>query len=227
MNKYSDQLSIIQTSLFEAEALLNFMRKPEYLNTLLEADSPDIVLGAMLEKAWDHVANASGACFSLAGASDEGLKAELHRTALELIADGSSVELDKKAAAASQDSHNDARDSEGASIASRDDLSFTRRDESEYRRLVNWAPQRVPVQNGQWNIEFEMGKAMAAEVCALQRVNEDDAYNSIRAAMNAPSWQIGGYGAESGFSDEIAALAIVGMRALNAGAEPFEEGPIA
>ena len=69
------------------------MRKPEYLNTLLEADSPEVILGAMIEKAWDHVASASGACFSLADASDEDLKAELHRTALELIADGSKVEF--------------------------------------------------------------------------------------------------------------------------------------
>ncbi len=92
-NKYSNRLTEVRSRLLEAEALLNFMRKPEYLNTLLEADSPDVVIGAMLDKVWDHVANASADCFSLVDAREKDLVAELHRTALELIADGSKVEF--------------------------------------------------------------------------------------------------------------------------------------
>ncbi len=48
MYKLSNRLTDCRSRLLDAEALLNFIRKPEYLNTLLEADSQEVTVGAMV-----------------------------------------------------------------------------------------------------------------------------------------------------------------------------------
>jgi len=202
-NSYSAKMEDMRSQMLDAEALLNFMRKPENLQNMLEGDSPDIVIGALMERAWSLTSNASG-----------------ERTALELIAGGSSVQFDKTASVESQTSQTDTI---GAGIASREDLSFTGRKANEHRQMINWAPARAPEQLDQWNIDLEMGHSLVLEVYALQQVNEDEAYGAIRFAMTDSNWKVGSHGAEAGFSSGIAELAIAGMRALNAGAEPFEE----
>ncbi|ATH82306.1 hypothetical protein CO724_14490 [Ectopseudomonas mendocina] len=105
-------------------------------------------------------------------------------------------------------------------ISSRDDLSFTGRDDCG--RMINWAPVRVPEQRNQWNIEYQLGEAMIEEVRELCSIDEVAAYHAIKFAMNAPTWRVCGYGAESGFAAAVAALAVIGMRAMRSGAEPFD-----
>lgn len=106
-------------------------------------------------------------------------------------------------------------------ITSRNDLSFTGRAADGYGHIINWAPVRVPTQLNQWGIEYRLGEAMAAEVVSLHSANESEAYHAIQFALNAQSWKTGGAGAESGFAAAIAALAVVGMRALQAGDVQF------
>jgi len=64
--------------------MLNFLRNRENLNNLLEHDSPDVVVGAMIDQTWNLVATASGDCEAMTETSDEDLKAELHSTAREI-----------------------------------------------------------------------------------------------------------------------------------------------
>lgn len=112
---------------------------------------------------------------------------------------------------------------QSAPITSRDDLSFTGREANEHGHIINWAPVRVPSQRDQWNIEYRLGERMIAELQALHAHDECEAYNAIRFAFNSPTWKVTGAGAESGFAAGVAALAVMGMRALQAGAAPFDE----
>jgi hypothetical protein len=106
----------------------------------------------------------------------------------------------------------------------RDDLSFTRRvpnpSHPEHPSIVNWLPERVPSQINQWNIEARQGEAMVAELHQLRQASEVEAFDAIWCALGCTGWRPGG-GAEHGFSHGIAALAILGMRAIAAGALPF------
>ena len=111
-------------------------------------------------------------------------------------------------------------------ITSRDDLSFTGREANERGHIINWAPVRVPSQRDQWNIEYRLGEQMVAELQVLQAHDECEAYYAIRFAFNSLSWKVGGYGAEDGFAAGIAALAVVGMRALQAGAAAFDPAEV-
>ncbi|WP_213876137.1 hypothetical protein [Pseudomonas sp. dw_358] len=108
----------------------------------------------------------------------------------------------------------------------RDDLSFTGRvpdpEYPKHPRIVNWLPPRVPLQINQWNVEKRIGAAMIAELMALQAADEQECFDAIWCALASPNWQPG-YGAEHGFSQGIAGLAILGMRAIAAGAAPFVE----
>lgn len=109
---------------------------------------------------------------------------------------------------------------------SRDDLSYTARtpcaDHPEHPRLSNWAPVEVPCQKNQWNIGHAIGIKMIDELASLADVQEQEAFDAISCAVNAPTWRNGGHGVESGFSDGIAALAIIGLRYLSKGACPFD-----
>jgi len=46
--------------LFDAEALLLFLKNRENLNLILNGDSPEVVLGALVDKATLHVSHATG-----------------------------------------------------------------------------------------------------------------------------------------------------------------------
>lgn len=67
MNKFSNPLTDRRSRLLDAEALLHHLQNRENLNNLLENDSPEVTLGAMIDKSWQLVGEAS----------DEDLKAEL------------------------------------------------------------------------------------------------------------------------------------------------------
>lgn len=108
----------------------------------------------------------------------------------------------------------------------RDDLSFTARipcaDASEPPRISNWAPAEVPYQKDQWSIGHAIGAKMIDELASLADVDEQEAFDAIRFAANAPTWRNCGHGVESGFSDGVAALAMIGLRYLSKGARPFD-----
>lgn len=62
MNRH-DTLTTLEENrgrLFDAEALLSFLQKPENLKHILEQDSPEVMLGALIDKAADHVTQATG-----------------------------------------------------------------------------------------------------------------------------------------------------------------------
>ncbi|MBW3225498.1 hypothetical protein [Marinobacter adhaerens] len=84
MNKFSNRLTDCRSRLLDAEATLNFLRNRENLNNLLEHDSPDVVLEALIDQAWTLVFNASGDCEAMTEASDEDLRAELQATVREV-----------------------------------------------------------------------------------------------------------------------------------------------
>lgn len=107
-------------------------------------------------------------------------------------------------------------------ITSRADLSFTGCTAEEHPRFINWAPLRAPSQLNQWNIEYQLGAAMLEEVRTLHAADEGAAYEALAFAINDPNWKVCGHGAESGFAAALAALAVAGMRALQAGAKPFD-----
>jgi hypothetical protein len=100
-----------------------------------------------------------------------------------------------------------------AKPAARDDLSFTRR--NGRGGLINWsAPQEV---GADWDTAAEQGRARFAEVAALAEVDELEAACAVKFALNEHSWQ-GGRGVEWGFSEALANVVVVGLRAIRAGA---------
>ncbi|MDH0304720.1 MULTISPECIES: hypothetical protein [unclassified Pseudomonas] len=108
----------------------------------------------------------------------------------------------------------------------RDDLSFTKRiprdDFPEFPPIIcNWAPPPELNVNGAWNRGFDLGRAMVSELADLARQDETEAYDAVRFALNSTTWRPG-WGAEMGFSDEIARLAVLGLRHLAAGGAAFE-----
>ncbi|WP_421860784.1 hypothetical protein [Marinobacter salarius] len=101
MNKFSNRLTDCRSRLLDAEANLNFMRNRENLQTLLSHDSPDVVVGAMIDHAWNLVAAASGDCEAMTEAEDEDLKAELRESvrgitqqAIKPLAESANASLD-------------------------------------------------------------------------------------------------------------------------------------
>ncbi len=85
MKEFSDRLTDARSRLFDAEALLHHLHKPENLNNLLENDSPEVTLGAMIDKAWELVSEASGDCEAMCDTHDEQVKAEIQKTAAEFV----------------------------------------------------------------------------------------------------------------------------------------------
>ena len=76
MSNFSNHLTNARSRLLDAEALLLFLRNQENLTTLLNADSPEVTIGAMIDKAWDLVANASGDCEAMTESYSENSDAE-------------------------------------------------------------------------------------------------------------------------------------------------------
>lgn len=103
-------------------------------------------------------------------------------------------------------------------IASRDDLSFTRRDENG--GMQNWS---VPHdQAACWHNGKQIGAHLFTEVEALAANDEDEAFDAICFAMNNPGWQPFGWGIETGFSESLAAAAIIGLRAIREGVVRYD-----
>ncbi|EPM73245.1 hypothetical protein A584_01806 [Pseudomonas syringae pv. theae ICMP 3923] len=109
---------------------------------------------------------------------------------------------------------------------SRDSLSFTAREHREdfpdCPALINWLPVSVPLQINQWNIGVDIGLKMIDELAELASESEVEAFNAIKFAFNSPNWKVGGHGVEMGFSEGIAALAMLGLRHLALGGRPFD-----
>lgn len=93
-NKFSNRLTDCRSRLLDAEAILHHLHKPENLAHLLEECSPEVTLGAMIDKAWNLVSEASGDCEAMTEASDEDLKAELQATVREVAQPDTEVTAD-------------------------------------------------------------------------------------------------------------------------------------
>lgn len=88
-------------------------------------------------------------------------------------------------------------------IKTRDDLSFTRRDEQG--RLQNWVVPHDRQAN--WHIGFATGQAYLAEIQELALHHLDEARLALQWALSegaAPNFQPGGWGIEYGFAQAIA-----------------------
>lgn len=104
-------------------------------------------------------------------------------------------------------------------IQARADLSFTARDEEG--RFNNWS---VPHdRKAKWGAGVETGFLYFSEIAELASHDEEKAFRAARFAMNSPGWQTSGWGIECGFSEALARAAIVGLRALRNGAEPYSD----
>lgn len=102
-------------------------------------------------------------------------------------------------------------------VLSRDDLSFTKRD--NVGRLDNWV---VPHdKEGNWSAGREIGFLCFSEVAELASRDESEAFDAIKFAMNSSGWKAAGWGIEFGFSEALARAAIVGLRALRNGVDPY------
>lgn len=101
----------------------------------------------------------------------------------------------------------------------RDDLSFTSRDEGG--RLVNWNP-KAHQDDALFAGGEAMGSAYFAEIVRLAWNNQHEAYNAIRFALQSKNWR-GSWGEESGFANVLAAYAMTGIAAVEDGAQLFDE----
>jgi hypothetical protein len=100
-----------------------------------------------------------------------------------------------------------------AAIRSRDDLSFTQRD--DVGRLVNW-PRNNPGVAADWQKGIDF---FECEVRDLATHDETEAFDAIRFALVGMG---GRYTClEIGFIEHVALAAMVGLRALREGAQPF------
>ena len=105
-------------------------------------------------------------------------------------------------------------------IESRDDLSFTRRDEEGC--LVNWSPPPYnPKEN--WAVGIETGKGFFREIVELARNNPKEAEQAILHALAVSSefehgtgYSNRGRGIEYGFAQSMAKAAVYGIRSKSA-----------
>jgi len=100
-----------------------------------------------------------------------------------------------------------------ADVKSRDDLSFTVRDGEG--RLINW-PRNNPGVAADWQKGIDF---FECEVRDLANRDETEAFDAIRFALCGMG---GRYTClELGFIERVALAAMVGLRALREGAQPF------
>lgn len=105
-----------------------------------------------------------------------------------------------------------ARLAQSPSISSRRDLSFTATSDDPGIHS-NWS---VPHdKNGYWGDTVQIGRRLFSEIEELSTRDEDEAFFAIVCALSAHEWN-GAWGIEYGFSERLAAAAIVGIRALRA-----------
>lgn len=99
-------------------------------------------------------------------------------------------------------------------IRSRDDLSFTARD--EHGRLINW-PRNNPGVNADWEkgIDYFEG-----EIAALAAFDETEACYAIEYAIADMARRTTSL--EGGFAQSVARAAVLGLRAMRNGAARFE-----
>lgn len=102
-------------------------------------------------------------------------------------------------------------------IKSRDDLSFTRRD--EMGRLNNWAISKED-RNRNCADGMELGRHFFLEIADLAKVKPEEAKDAIQFALQGQEFNHGGsgftnegWGVEMGFVQAIAQYAIQGLRA--------------
>lgn len=99
-------------------------------------------------------------------------------------------------------------------IRSRDDLSFTARDEQG--RLINW-----PRNNHGVNADWEKGIGyFEGEIAALAAFDETEAFHAIEFAICGMAHRVTSL--EGGFAESIARAAVLGLRAMRNGAARFE-----
>jgi hypothetical protein len=100
------------------------------------------------------------------------------------------------------------------SVRTREDLSFTQRDVEG--RLINW-PRNNPGVAADWQKGIDF---FECEVRDLATHDETEAFDAIRFALVGMG---GRYTClETGFIEQVALAAMVGLRALREGAQPFK-----
>jgi hypothetical protein len=109
--------------------------------------------------------------------------------------------------------------SEGEEVDSarsgRENLSFTLLPVEPKAHHTNWNVKHE--QSHYWSDHREIGRAFVGEIAALAACNEDAAQVQIVASICSPDFQ-GGWGEEHGFATELSKLALIGLRAMRAGA---------
>lgn len=99
-------------------------------------------------------------------------------------------------------------------ILSRDDLSFTQRD--EFGRMVNW-PRNNPGVAADWDKGIAF---FESEIAELASHDETEAFHAIQFAITGMAERVTCL--EVGFSEQVAAAAVLGLRAIRSGAYRFE-----
>lgn len=108
-------------------------------------------------------------------------------------------------------------------VTSRRGLSFTATSDAPGIRS-NW---NVPhTKGGYWGDDVPIGRRYFSEVGELAAVDERDSFYAILTAINSPEWNHAeggcGWGIEHGFSEELAAAAVIGLRAMREGAKHYD-----
>ena len=108
-------------------------------------------------------------------------------------------------------------------ITTRRDLSFTATSDAP-GIVSNW---NVPHDKGSYcGDTVPIGRRYFAEVEELAITDEHDAFLAMLTAINSPEWnhtaEGTGWGIERGFTEQLAAAALIGLRAMRDGAEPYD-----
>jgi hypothetical protein len=111
------------------------------------------------------------------------------------------------------------------------DTNFTSR-----RELSFTATSDAPGIASNWNVPHDkdsycgdtvpIGRRYFDEVAELAVHNEREAFYAVLTAINSPEWNHtadgSGWGIERGFSQQVVAAALVGLRAMREGADPYD-----
>lgn len=111
-------------------------------------------------------------------------------------------------------------------IRTRDDLSFTKRD--EMGRMINWWLEDKT--SDFWWVKYEIGRKLMEEIVELATYDEREAYNAVRFAITECEFEHGpdsnfssrGRGQECGFAEAVARAVIDGLRRKREGQECYD-----
>jgi hypothetical protein len=107
-------------------------------------------------------------------------------------------------------------------ISTRRDLSFTATSDDPGIKS-NWYVEHDS--SGYWGDTVLRGRRYFSEIAELASKDELEAFHAMLFAITAPGWNhtdVGiGYGIEHGFSERLAAAAIIGLRAMRDGMSPY------